>query len=123
MNDAVTSNARIEDLDAAINEAILNGTALDAFETYYAPDVVMQENDAAPTAGKDANRQHEQEFFNAITEFRGAEVLVTGRCGNVTYTHWRFDFTHREWGIRNYEQLAVRTWRDGQVVREVFHYA
>ena len=41
------TQSSIAELDRALNDAILNGTALEAFETYYADDVVMQENDAA----------------------------------------------------------------------------
>ena len=112
----------IEALDAELNEAILNGKGLEAFESHYAEDVVMQENDAPPTIGKSANRIREQEFFDAITDFRGAEVLATGSGENVTFSHWSFDFTHRDWGVRKYRQVAVRTWKDGKIVREVFHY-
>ncbi len=112
----------IAELDRELNEAILNGAALEAFETYYADDVVMQENDAAPTIGKDANREREQAFFAAITDFRGGKVLASGVGGDTSLSHWHFDFTHREWGERNYNQVAVRTWRDGKVVREVFYY-
>ena len=112
----------IEALDAELNEAILNGKGLEAFESHYAEDVVMQENDAPPPIGKSANRIREQEFFDAITDFRGAEVLATGSGENVTFSYWSFDFTHRDWGVRKYRQVAVRTWKDGKIVREVFHY-
>ncbi len=117
-----TSRDSIEKLDAELNAAILSGKGLDAFETYYAEDVVMQENDNEPTAGKAANRLREKAFFEAITEFRGAEVLAAGSGDGVTFSHWRFDFTHRDWGVRNYRQVAVRTWKNGKIIREVFHY-
>ncbi len=112
----------IEALDADLNQAILEGRGLEAFEQFYAEDVIMQENDAEPTVGKSANRIREQEFFDAITEFRGAEVLSTGSGDGVTFSHWHYDFTHRDWGVRDYRQVAVRTWKNGQVVREVFQY-
>lgn len=123
MNMMTDTRADIGALDAELNAAILAGNALTAFETYYADDVVMQENDAEPTIGKDANRIREQEFFGAVTEFRGAEVLATGAGDDVTFSHWRYDYTHRDWGSRTYRQVAVRTWKDGKIVREVFHYA
>ena len=112
----------ISELDAELNQAILEGRALEAFETHYAEDVVMQENDAEPTVGKDANRVRENEFFDAITDFRGAKLLSTGVGDSVTYSHWHFDFTHRDWGERDYRQVAVREWKDGKIVRETFHY-
>lgn len=116
------TQSSIAELDRALNESILNGTALQGFETYYADDVVMQENDAEPTIGKDANREREEAFFAAITDFRGSKVLATGVGGDTSFSHWHFDFTHREWGNRDYHQVAVRTWRDGKIIREVFYY-
>lgn len=114
--------AKIAQADDDLNTAILDGRALDAFEVFYADDVVMQENDGEPTVGKDANRLREQEFFNAITEFRGAKLLASGVGSDTSFSHWEFDFTHRDWGVRSYRQVAVRTWKDGKIVREVFHY-
>jgi hypothetical protein len=45
-----------------LNQLVLQGKALDAFEMYYDDEVVMQENDAVPTIGKEANR----EFFGTF---------------------------------------------------------
>lgn len=117
-----TTNSKIVQLDGELNQAILNGEALDAFEKFYAEDVVMQENDAEPTVGKDANRLREQEFMSSITEFRGAKVLATGSGENVTFSHWYYDFDHKDWGTRDYHQVAVRTWKNDLIVKEVFYY-
>ena len=46
---------KIEDL----NQMILSGKSIDAFEKYYHNDVVMQENNQPPTVGKNANRERE----------------------------------------------------------------
>ena len=116
------SQPSIAELDRELNEAILNGMALEAFETHYADDVVMQENDAEPTVGKVANREREQAFFAAITEFRDGKVRATGVGEDTSFSHWHFDFTHREWGERNYNRVAVRARRDGKIIREVFYY-
>ena len=66
---------KIEDL----NRLVLEGKALEAFDKYYADDCVMQEGAEAPTAGKQANLEREQDFFSKITEFRGAEVKSVSR--------------------------------------------
>jgi hypothetical protein len=118
----MTTIPTIADLDGRINEAILSGKALEAFEEFYDDDVVMQENDAEPTVGKSANREREQAFFAAISEFRDGKVLATGVGGDTSFSHWHFDFTHSQWGKRDYHQVAVRTWREGKVIREVFYY-
>lgn len=109
---------KIDDLNALV----LDGKALEAFELYYHPDVVMQENEQAPTVGKDPNRQREIAFFNAITDFRGTQVQNVLVGDDTTAVVWHYDYTHREWGVRNYTQASVQTWHDGLIIREQFFY-
>lgn len=105
-----------------LNDLVLQGKALEAFDKYYHDDVVMQENENAPTIGKLANRKRELEFFDAITEFRSARPIRVTIGENTTMVQWQYDYTHREWGIRNYTQISVQEWRDGKIVREQFFY-
>ena len=115
-------NQELLALDSALNQRIQEGKALEALEEFYSDDVIMQENDSPPTVGKAANREREQAFFAAISELRQASVIAQGAGDNVTFSHWDMDFTHREWGVRTFRQVAVRTWKNGKIVREVFHY-
>ncbi len=105
-----------------LNSLVLAGKALEAFEKFYHNDVVMQENESTPTLGKEANLQREKEFFNNITDFRGAEVKALAVGDNVTTVIWSYDYTHREWGVRKYTQASVQHWKDGLIVREQFFY-
>lgn len=105
-----------------LNDLILQGKALDAFEKYYHDDVIMQENESTPTVGKDANRKREQEFFEAITEFRSARPLKVTVGEGVTMVEWHFDYTHKDWGVRNYRQISVQEWKNGKIVKETFYY-
>lgn len=109
-------------LDTELNTMIMGGEALEAFEKFYAEDIVMQENDQEPTIGKDANREREKAFFAAITEFRGVKVLANGAGENTTFSHWHNDFTHKDYGYRDYTQVAVRTWENDKIVKEIFYY-
>ena len=45
-----------------LNQMVLEGKILDAFEKFYADDVVMQDNDYPARVGKDVNRQYEEGF-------------------------------------------------------------
>lgn len=105
-----------------LNELILQGKSLEAFEKYYDESVIMQENELEPTIGKNANRVREEEFANNITEFRGASVLKVATGENTTMVEWQLDFTHKEWGVRNYFQISVQEWKDGKIIREKFYY-
>lgn len=105
-----------------LNELVLSGKLLDAFDMYYDDHVVMQENENEPTVGKDANRKRENEFLNSITEFRNAEVVHVAANGDVSFVIWKFDYTHKDWGVRNYKQVSVQHWDNGKIVKEQFFY-
>src|SRR5690349_5215659 len=105
-----------------INELVLSGKMLDAFDKHYHNDVTMQENALPPTVGKAANRNREIEFLGNITDFRGAQVLDVAVGDNVSFVKWQYDYTHKEWGVRNYTQVSVQHWKDGKVIKEQFFY-
>lgn len=108
---------------SAVNDLILQGKAMEAYEEFYHEEVVMQENDQPKVNGKTANRKREEDFFGAITEFRSAKVLnVAIGENNTTMVEWHMDYTHKDWGIKNYTQVAVQTWKDGQIINEKFYY-
>lgn len=105
-----------------LNQLVLSGKAMEAFEKFYHPHVSMQENEQTPTIGKEANRKRELEFFGNVTDFRGAEVKGVAFNDNLSTVIWRYDYTHREWGVRNYTQVSVQHWQDGLIIKEQFFY-
>jgi len=105
-----------------LNQLVLEGKALEAFELYYHDEVSMQENHDAPTLGKDANRLRELDFFNSITEFRGASVEAIATGENLSTVVWHYDYTHKDWGVKKYKQIAVQHWQDGKIIKEQFFY-
>ena len=114
-------HATLTRLENELNEAILTGRAMEAFEQYYADGIVMQENTNEPTQGKDANRKREEEFFAAVEEFHGAELLGSAVGDGVTYSEWVYDITFKEGGRVKMTQVAARRWKDGKVVHERFY--
>ncbi len=113
----------VQQLNDELNQMIMRGEALDAFERFYADDVVMQENLEEPTVGKDANRIREQEFFGSIEAFHGAELLSTAAGDDVSFAEMSFDITFKGGQRTKMTEVAVRRWRDGKVVHERFYYA
>lgn len=114
---------QIEESITDLNNLVLQGKSMEAFEKYYHEEVSMQENDQPPTVSKSINRQREQAFFGAITEFRGAEVKGLAIGDNVSYVTWHYDYTHKDWGVRNYTQVSVQHWEEGKIIHEQFIYA
>jgi ketosteroid isomerase-like protein len=114
--------ADIATLNQQLDDAILNGKALEAFEQYYADDVVMQENTAEPTVGKAANREREIQFFAGIEAFHGAKLIGAGASGDRSYSEWWMDITFKGGPRVEMTQVAARQWRNGQVVHERFYH-
>lgn len=105
-----------------LNQLVLQGRAIDAFEQYYDEQVVMQENALAPTIGKAANRARELEFYSNVSDLRAMRVLDVAAGEGVTMVVWHYDYTHKEWGEKNYTQVSVQHWRGDKIVREQFYY-
>lgn len=106
----------------ALIEGITSGRLMEVFERYYADDVVMSENGAEDPArvGKDNNRAYEQ-YFVDHAEWHGVSVGPVIADGDVTAYQMWMDMTFH--GVRSQrDQLAVQTWKDGQIVKETFYY-
>ena len=95
---------------------------LEAFEEFYADDVVMQENQQPPTVGKAANREREKGFVSWVArvhESRVTEVLVDG---DDVVIHWNAEYTTTDGQRVRADQLALQKWRGDRIVRERFVY-
>lgn len=107
---------------SSLNDLVLKGRPMEAFEEYYHEDVVMQENENPPTVGKEANRKREEEFYASVTELRSAKPLKVTIGEGITMVQWQYDYTHKDWGVKNYTQISVQEWKDGKIIKEQFFY-
>ena len=105
----------------AVIDGILKGDILGTFDRWYADDVVMSENGAEERVGKAANRAYEEAFVNGV-EFHGAEVGTVVVDGDHAAVEWTFELTPKGGERTVQRQVAVQTWKDGKVVREVFYH-
>lgn len=105
----------------AVIDGILTGRSLEVFDAYYADDVVMSENGKDERVGKAKNREYELEFLNNV-EFHSAELGRVIVDGDNAAIEWTFEFTPKGGSRTVQRQVAVQTWKDGKIVREVFYY-
>jgi ketosteroid isomerase-like protein len=122
MSTASQPQPNVTQLDQELNAAILAGDIMNAFEKYYANDVVMQENDAEPFVGKEVNRKREEEFVNSVEQFHGAKLVGAAVNGDRAYSEWEYEVTFKGGGRVKLEQVASRRWKNGQVTHERFYY-
>lgn len=119
----MTTTTDLKTIYADITDLVLHGKAMEAFEKYYADDVVMQENENPPTVGKAANRERELDFFSKLTEFRGVELKAVAYAEDLVMSEWFFDYTHSEMGKVTHDQVSVSRWKDGKIVHDRYYYA
>lgn len=115
--------SNIDARDQELNDMILQGKILEAFDEFYADDIVMEEG-GDERVGKEANRKYEEQFVNALQEFHDAEIRARAvdEENNVTLSEWFNDMTLDGAGRVQQEQVAVRTWNDeGQITNEKFY--
>ena len=108
--------------DQALNQAIQKGDILGAFETYYADDVVMQENDDPPRKGKFVNRDYEKAFVDSVAQLHSIKMLGSAVGDGISYSEWLFDMTFKNGTRAVSPQVSARRWKNGKVISERFYY-
>lgn len=109
-------------LERQLNELILAGRTMDAFERFYADDIVIQENTEPPVVGKAPNQLREQAFFNAVERFERIELLGSAVGVDLTYSEWVFELVLRDGRRLTMSEVVARRWREGLVVHERFYF-
>jgi hypothetical protein len=109
------------DLDRQLNALIIEGKSVEAFQQFYAEDVVAQENDEPERVGRDAWMRARQEMEKNIRKF-DARVLAHAANGDVSFSEWEYNLELAGMDEMRINQVAVRRWKNGRVVRERFYH-
>lgn len=106
-----------------IYQHLAEGKALDAFDKYYADNVVMIEGTGDKRVGKPTCREYEVNFFAGVQEMHGAGVdaFVTDGENTTMVENW-MDVTFKDGNRMRLEQIARQKWEDGKIVEERFYY-
>ncbi len=109
------------ELDQALNALIVQGKSGEAFEKYYAEDVVAQENDEPGRYGRAVWMKARLEMEQNLKSFN-AKVFANAANGDVSFSEWEYNVEIAGMGAMRIVQVAVRRWKDGRVVRERFYH-
>ena len=109
------------ELDHQLNTMIIEGRSADAFQKFYAEDVVAQENDEPERIGREPWMRARQELEKKMKKY-AARVLAHAANGDISFSEWEYDIELEGMGPMNIVQVAVRRWKDGKIVRERFYH-
>ena len=116
----MTYKERTED----IYNMLGRGQLLEAFDKYYADNVVMTEP-RGTWEGKEACRAHEVEFLNFVKEFHNLEVknIASDEENGIVFHETAMDVTFQDGNRVQMEQTGVQKWEGDQIVHERFYYS
>lgn len=120
---AVSFKDRVEDLQNYIR----TGRILEAMSEFYAPNVSMQENNAAPVVGLDTNIEREKKFLANVKQFLGYEVrslsLGTDASGTPTAAvESTLRFIAQDNTPVTLNQVSLTRWQNNKITAERFYY-
>ncbi len=106
-----------------IYDLVGQGKLLEAFDKYYAEDVVLTEP-RGTWEGKADCRAHEEEFLSMVKEVHGLDVkaVTSDEEAGVVIHETAMDVTLQDGSRVNMEQVGVQRWENGQIVHERFYY-
>ena len=113
--------------DDAMNlqKMMSEGKAMEAFDKYYADDVVVVEMPTGETRkGKEAQRKAINQWFSTVKERHGGGIgeMTSNEKAGVTCVEAWFDCTFADGNRMKMEEVAVQKWKNGQIVHEKFYY-
>ena len=99
------------------------GQLLDAFDKYYADNVVMTEP-RGTREGKPTCRQYEEQFLASVKEFHDLQVTAIGADeeAGTSFVESMMEVTFQDGNRVKMEQVAVQKWEGDQIVHERFYY-
>jgi hypothetical protein len=112
---------QLSDLEKQVNDLIVCGKPLEAFELFYDDEVDMQENTSQATKGKEENRRRERRFYGAVSEVR-ATLLGSAVTDDMTFSEWDYDILLKNGARWKMIKTAVRRWKNGKIVHERFYH-
>jgi len=106
-----------------IYDQLGQGKLLDAFDQYYADDVVMTEP-RGTRKGKAECRNYEEQFLDSIKEFHDLKVTNIGSNENeaTSFVESTMDVTFKDGQRAQMEQVAVQQWQGDKISHERFYY-
>jgi hypothetical protein len=107
-----------------INELVLAGKMLEAFEKFYGENVVMTESDGSQNVGKVACRKYEEGFMASVTQFNEMKflssiVFALSETKFQVVAVWYNDIVTTNYPIKG-NQTSIAIWEGGMIQELTF---
>ena len=104
-------------------DGIVTVGGLEGIEQLFAPDCSFQEGNDEPIQGSAAQSKRLGDMFAGLKSFDGATLHSQAIGDGVSITEWTFNMTAGNGDPIVWNEVLVRSWHDGKVVRERYYQA
>ena len=108
-------------LESAVNSLTKAGKILDSIEQYYADDCVFTETDGSSRNSKAEQATFLAGFFESLKSFDGATLHGEAAGDSFSASEWTFNMTAGDGTPIEWNEVLIRTWRDGKVTSEKYY--
>lgn len=111
-------------LEQELQTMMGQGQMLEAFDKFYADDVVMVEATGEVREGKAHNRTFEEKWLESLEGMHGGGVTAMAaneETGHTCTETWG-DFSFKGGQRMKMEEVSVKKWENGKIVHERFYY-
>jgi ketosteroid isomerase-like protein len=115
---AISLNQHVREL----NTMIMKGQLMEAFDKFYAEDVVMQENENPPVIGKKANREREEKLVSGPVGKAVRTLKASLAEGDSAMNEWVIEMEGEDGKTIKMSEVSVQKWKDGKIISEKFYY-
>lgn len=106
-----------------IHSLLKAGQFIEAMETYFRDDVIIQEGNAEPKVGKQLTLDVENDLIdNKLEEFVGYEIGEYAVQGNFSFYDAVMTLKMKDGSTLVSEQVVRTEWKDGQIFRERYYH-
>lgn len=111
-------------LEQALQLMMAQGQMMEAFEKFYADNIVMVEPVGEIRIGKAVNRTFEEQWMSSLKEIHnsGVRALTSNEETGHTCTESWIDVTFQDGTRMKMEEVSVKKWENGLIVHEKFYY-
>jgi predicted flap endonuclease-1-like 5' DNA nuclease len=112
---------KLQETLSLLDARVAAGDILGAYDTFFAENCSTFSNDADRTYSKGQKREYLVGFLNNIARVNNIELVGKPSVqGDVSESHFIFDFTNRRGEKMVWNEIIRRTWKNGLVVTEQY---
>lgn len=111
----------LHELETAVNELTRQGKILESIDHYYADDCTFLESDGSSRQSKAEQAVHLGGFFSSLKSFDGATLHGQAIGDDYSASEWTFNMTAGDGEKIEWNEVLIRSWKDGKVTSEQYY--